>query len=73
MGKPFNQEITKLSETYAWASVQPIDEIRNFVENSINSPLLAIGSGGSLTVAHLAIKLHEMSGMLSKAMTPCGP
>ena len=70
MGKPFNQEISKLSETYSWASNLPIEEIKNFVGNSVNSPLLAIGSGGSLTVAHLATKLHEKSGMLSKAMTP---
>jgi len=70
MGKAFSQEISKLSETYTWALTQPIDEIKNFVGNSVNSPLLAIGSGGSLTVAHLATKLHELSGMLSKAMTP---
>lgn len=70
MGKPFNQEISQLSNTYFWALAQPIDEIKRFITFSINYPLLAIGSGGSLTVAHLAIKLHEMSGVIAKAMTP---
>lgn len=70
MGKPYDQEMSKLPDTYQWALTQPIEDLKKFVGNSVNSSLLAIGSGGSFTVAQLAIKLHEQTGYLSKAMTP---
>ena len=41
-----------------------------FLESSYDLPLLAVGSGGSLTAAHMAALLHEKTGMVSKSITP---
>ncbi|MDV2480854.1 hypothetical protein F8E02_02300 [Methanoculleus sp. Wushi-C6] len=70
MGKPFASEIARLSDTYKWALAQPISEVTSFIEDAIDTSLIAVGSGGSSTVANLGVLLHEQIGMLSKAVTP---
>ena len=70
MGKPYVSEIQKLKGTYLWALKAPIDSLRSFVESSQDLPLFAVGSGGSLTAAHMAALLHENTGMISKSITP---
>jgi hydroxymethylpyrimidine pyrophosphatase-like HAD family hydrolase/fructoselysine-6-P-deglycase FrlB-like protein len=70
MGKPYSSELKKLSDTYQWALNEPIDLLESFIESSFDLPLLAIGSGGSLTAASMAALLHEKTGMISKSITP---
>lgn len=70
MGKPYASEMRKLKETYRWARETPIKSLKSFVESSHNLPLLAVGSGGSLTAAHLAALLHGQMGVVSKSITP---
>lgn len=70
MGKPYVSEIQKLRATYLWALKAPIHNLRSFVESSYDLPLLVVGSGGSLTAAHMVALLHENTGMISKSITP---
>jgi hypothetical protein len=70
MGKPYGQELSLLNETYQWALKAPIDGLLSFVDSSHGLPLLAVGSGGSLTAAHMAALLHQNTGMIGKAITP---
>ena len=67
MGKEFAAELRAMAETYRWALGVPIGPLERFVAKSKNIPMIAIGSGGSMTVATLASVLH---GDMSCAMTP---
>ena len=72
MGKPFNGELTKLSETIRWAEMQDVSRLAQFlfVENK-RVPLVCIGSGGSLSACHYAVQLYQRyNGVLAQAMTP---
>ncbi len=70
MGKPYAQEIVDLQATYAWSRKTTIDDAAvSGVPTSL--PLLAVGSGGSLTVAHFACALHQQhTRQIAKAITP---
>jgi hydroxymethylpyrimidine pyrophosphatase-like HAD family hydrolase len=71
MGKSYAMELSRLSDTYSWALEAPIDSLAAAVSASSNLPLLAVGSGGSFSAAHLASLLHQYhTGMLSKPVTP---
>jgi len=71
MGKPYDAELAKLGETYAWALNAPIDLLTAAVSASSNLPLLAVGSGGSYSAAHFAGILHQQhTGLISKPATP---
>lgn len=71
MGKPYAGELEKLSDTYAWAMEAPVDALAAFFRACANSPLVAVGSGGSLTSAHLVALLHtRYTGRLARVMTP---
>lgn len=60
-----------LSETYSWALDAPIESLIAGVSASASMPLVAVGSGGSFTAAHLACALHQhYTGMVSKPVTP---
>ena len=67
MGKEFAAELRAMAETYRWALDVPILPLERFVEQSENVPMIAVGSGGSMTAATLASALH---GDMSCAMTP---
>lgn len=72
MGKPFSEELTKLSETIRWAEKQDVSCLAQFlfVENK-QMPLVCIGSGGSLSACHYAVQLYQRhNGVLAQAMTP---
>ena len=58
MGKPFRLELEMLPSTFDWAMRFPIDPLIASISRS-RLPLLAIGSGGSYTTAHLAAALHS--------------
>jgi fructoselysine-6-P-deglycase FrlB-like protein len=71
MGKPYATELEQLHATYAWAATAHIDDLVAAVSATATLPLLAVGSGGSLSAAHHASDLHqECSSLVSKAVTP---
>jgi fructoselysine-6-P-deglycase FrlB-like protein len=71
LGKPYIAELGALPSTYSWATAADIGPLARWVESSTSLPLLAVGSGGSLTSAHLAALLHtRFTGRLAKAATP---
>lgn len=71
MGKPYSQELKKLPDTYDWAKRQDILPVANIASSSSTLPLVAVGSGGSLTVAHFTTRLHQyFARRIAKAVTP---
>ena len=70
MGKPFAQELERLSEVYDWATKTPIDELSKFIKKSAKTPLYVIGSGGSFSATTFASILHQETGTIAKCLTP---
>jgi len=71
VGKAYKTEIESLPETYHFAAQSPIDALRRAIQASMAGPLIAIGSGGSLSAAHFAVSLHQRHcSRIAKAMTP---
>ncbi len=71
MAKPYLTELSKLADTFEWAAGTDIDEIKQVVGATVSSPLRAVGSGGSLTVAHAIASLHQrLTGQLAAVATP---
>src|SRR5713101_433311 len=71
LGKPYASELAQLPSTYSWAMKTCIDPLVEAIIGSASLPLLATGSGGSLTAAHLAASLHQRyAGRIAKAVTP---
>ena len=58
MGKPYEIELQNLKQTYEWALKVPIEKLCYFINASHDLPLVAVGSGGSLTAACMAALLH---------------
>lgn len=59
MARPYSTEMVKLAETFAWATTADIGPLRKAVRTAGLSPLLAIGSGGSLSAAHALATIHR--------------
>jgi fructoselysine-6-P-deglycase FrlB-like protein len=59
MAKPYASEMVRLAETFAWAATADIGVLRKAVRTAGLSPLVAIGSGGSLTAAHALAATHR--------------
>ena len=71
MGRPFSEELASLPGTFKWALQQPLDGIVRSVRTLSNLPLIAAGSGGSYSAAHLACALHAFhTRRMAQAMTP---
>lgn len=71
MARPYATELQQLDATYAWAATTDIDDLVAAVSSVARLPLIAVGSGGSLSAAYHAIGLHqECTGLLSKPVTP---
>lgn len=70
MGRPYEAELGWLDQTYSWACQVPIDMLRDFVRECCGLPLIVVGSGGSLTAARFAARLHQDAGNFAKAVTP---
>lgn len=70
MGKPFKSELDQLEKTYEWAKKVQIAQLSSLIDAYRNSPLISVGSGGSLTVARFIELLHQNSGYISKGVTP---
>ena len=71
MGKPYASELAQVPSTLAWATAFDIAPLRRVVRNAGSLPLLAVGSGGSLTAAHLLAGVHRRcTGRLASVSTP---
>lgn len=71
MGKPYVTEIAKLEMTYEWASHFDVSKLRQAIVTAGALPLVAIGSGGSLTAAHFITSLHRhYTGQIAYTATP---
>ena len=71
MARPYAEEMTKLAETFVWAAAADLRPLQQAVRIAGPWPLRAIGSGGSLTVAHALASLHQRyTGRLATAVTP---
>ena len=71
MGRPYSTELAELAPTYHWALRVDIRQLADSLCRAASLPLLAIGSGGSLSVAEFAVGLHrDMSGCSAIAQTP---
>lgn len=71
MGKPYASELTKLDATLAWAANVDVAPLARALRSASSMPLVAVGSGGSLTAAHLLALLHrQFTGRVSSVLTP---
>ncbi len=71
VGKPYEGELEALSRTYEWALHAEVGPLESAVRRFSTTPLIVVGSGGSLTAAHFACYLHSLfTGQLARAMTP---
>jgi len=71
LGKPYALELSRLARTYDWACDSDIEPLADLLGEFSSVPLLAVGSGGSLTAARFAAYLHELyAGQVAKAVTP---
>lgn len=71
MGKPYASELGQLSATLDWAADTDITRIREAVIAASTLPLIAVGSGGSLTAAHILAGAHRRyTGRTAGVVTP---
>ena len=72
MGKPFSSELEKIPDTIRWAKEQDVLLLYRFLfAEDRQTPLVCIGSGGSLSACYYAAMLYKQrNGVLAEAMTP---
>ena len=71
MGRPYKLELEQLDATYRWARQVDISGLASAINCSFGQPLLAIGSGGSLSTACLIANLEQgQRGCFSSFETP---
>jgi fructoselysine-6-P-deglycase FrlB-like protein len=71
LGKPYATELEQLASVYAWASHFELESLVTAVISFAAKPLIIVGSGGSLTGAHLASYLHQrFAQRLARTVTP---
>jgi fructoselysine-6-P-deglycase FrlB-like protein len=71
LGKPFLSELYQLEETYSNVLSVDTSILDKVLLNSLRYPLIAVGSGGSLSAAHFASYLHQQfTGKMASASTP---
>lgn len=71
MGRPYESELAELAETYRWGLAVSVDPLATSLATAIRMPLIAVGSGGSLTSASFAAALHaQFTGHITRVMTP---
>lgn len=70
MGKPFKSELISILDMYEWASTVDIQQLEDEINLIKYSPLLVVGSGGSLSACYYTTTLHQTKGQIAKAVTP---
>lgn len=62
MGKPYEEELDRLTETYDWALNAPLGDLPRMTRVVASLPLVAVGSGGSFTTAEFVAAAHRRYG-----------
>lgn len=71
MGRPYAGELGELDATYRWSLAVPVTDLARSVAGSMRRSLVIVGSGGSLTAAHLASYMHtRFTGQAAQTVTP---
>lgn len=71
MGRPFASELLQLTDTYEWASKENVERIAEAIGRCADLPLIAVGSGGSLSGADYVVQLHQsLYSGIATTMTP---
>lgn len=71
MGKPFQDELDQIPSTWDWAVRYDITDLARVIATCCEFPLVACGSGGSLSAAHHAAFLHRyLTSQIAVASTP---
>jgi len=71
MGRPYESELKEFQKTYNWSLFAPVKSLAESLASVIRFPLIAVGSGGSLTSAAVVAMLHtQFTGQLARVMTP---
>lgn len=71
MAKPYQDEMARLTETLQWAESLDLSALRQALRSALLGPLVAVGSGGSLSAAHALARFHRLaSGHVSTVLTP---
>ncbi len=72
MGKitRYDKVLSKLPDTLQWSAGQYISDEKTFLLEDDGLPRIFLGSGGSLSAAHLAAQLSVECGIVAVAMTP---
>lgn len=75
---PYEEELSRLDATLLHAAQVNISGLKSAVSGASEASIIAVGSGGSFTVASLLCSLHESyTGRVSRAITPleliCNP
>jgi fructoselysine-6-P-deglycase FrlB-like protein len=71
LGKPYNKELQQLDDSFRTVMEMDISSLEAFISAASILPLYAVGSGGSLSAAHLVAYLHQkFSNQIAKAITP---
>jgi len=67
----YERSLSGLDTVVNWALSEPVDSLSDSLSILGHSPLVTVGSGGSLTAARMAAMLHEaFLGVPAKAVTP---
>lgn len=74
----YQHELDQLATTYQYALGRDVSALKNAIAGASESSIIAVGSGGSFTVAALLCSLHEAyTGRVSRPATPleiiCNP
>lgn len=71
MGRPYQSELLSLTTTYKEALGLNLNSLGQRLRTLRSGSLVAVGSGGSQTTAHLVAELHQLRfGQLAKAEMP---
>lgn len=71
MAKPYASEMSQLGSTLDWVKRSEITGLKRSIQTACNLPMIAVGSGGSLSAAHgLASKHRQYSREISVVSTP---
>ena len=66
---PYEQELSKIGETVGSAAAADIKKLKLAIVGASEASIIAVGSGGSFTVASLLCSLHEaFTGRVSRAV-----
>lgn len=66
----YEKVLSKLPDTLEWSLIQDVSTVREYLLSPDGLPRIFLGSGGSLSAAHLAMQLSVERGIVAAAMTP---